>query len=651
MSTGIVSPSAGPGGTFSGTPHSGGGGMTTRALKVLPSWVRNATTQALNQTYMLNIQLVEIDGTLANYHRLIDEVQLDVDDTTLNNTDRHLPVWAVENRVKFKAVPYDSTTATTIAQTGWIEVSINGYLVARLSPKHSIHPNSTGLDFGGTITSAGSKWCGVVCEGGMLTTPTGTASGLPSKAFGARLIRPQASVTPPTSPGLPDIVAFTPGQVDVGTLGVDQTLTACTATASALTGREVQAVSILTTITAIVATPRSYVLAVDGTTCRIIDPIGKTITNWTNTTGVSPFETCRIIGYWRGRVFLANYDGNPTYWALSKIIRAADDVVSATLWTTGGSDPTRAFAGTASDSPGVPATAVTAFAELDNGRAFMGCAGECFIFDGDPGYGGRLLKVSGETGCLGPRALAFDEEGNLYFVGPSGLFMVPRGTTEVRNVSGNRMASVLNRIDTSRTMVQLVYDSLKRALMVFLTPRDGSAGTHAMFETSQNAPWKNEYPAVFGPLGVCKIVGQTPDERRYLIIGSDGYIRRPIAGKQDDDGSAIDWWVKYPILHLRDGSRQLMVLEIQGAAADGTGPVEWQVRTAASPVEVLRQDVDDTAAATGTWFEEGSGFQTPRRIRARGGAMGVCLRQTSASESVAMESVVVQVAELGPRRT
>lgn len=642
--------------SVTGTPA--GGGSPLRALKVVPSWVRNTTTQGINQTYMLNIQLIELLGSDADYHILIDEVQLDVDDTVLANTDRHLPVWATENRVKFKAVPYDSSTSTTIAQTGWIEVSINGYLVARLSPKHSIHPNSTGLDFGGTITSAGSKWCGVSVDGGAFTTPTGTGSGLAAKAFGARIIRPQAVVTPPTSPGVPDIVAFTPGQVDVGTLDVESTLTMCDDTAaSALTGREVEAATMLTTIDAIVmSSPRTYVFAVDGTTCRIIDPIGRTINNWTNTTGVSPLETCRVIGVWRGRFFLANYDGNPTYWALSKIVRASNDAVSADLWTTGSGDPTGAFSGTASDSPGVPATAVTAFTELDNGRAFMGCAGECFVFDGDPGYGGRLLKVSSETGVLGPRALAFDEEDNLYFMGPSGLFIMPKGTTDVQNLSGNRLTSILNRVNTQTTLIELVYDSGRRTMMVFLTPRNGrDTGTHAAIEPAQKAFWKDVLPLRFGPLGVCKIDGESPDSRRFLIIGRDGVIRRPIVDRRDDDGDAIDAWVRYPVIESASGTRKIMAVEIQasgwvGSGSVACGRVDWTVRADQSASQVLAQSVSSAGQASGEWFTVKAGFQVPQRLRINDGAIQVQIRQTSGGESFSLERVVLKTKDGGPRR-
>jgi len=632
----------------------GGGAPIARALLCVYSRKIDATTQGTNQTYIYNLKLIEIDGSIATYHRLLDEQQLDVDDATLNDTDKHLPTFPVETRLRFKWVPYDNTSAATKAQTGWVEVYYNGIRVARMSPDHTVHDNSTGNTFGGVMTSAGSTWCGIVCEGGQNGTATGSASTNPAKMFGGRFIRPQASVTPPLNPGSADVVAFTSApSVDVGTLNIDRRLSPCAYTATALAGREVQTATMLTIITGRAATARTYVFAIDGDDARIIDPIDKVCVNWTNTTGTAELENCRVIGVWRGRFFLANNDSNPTFWALSKIVRASDDAVTADLWTTGGTDPTRAFKGTATDSPGTVASAVTAFAPFDNGRAFMGCASECYIFDDDPGNGGRLLKVTGETGCLGPRAVAFDEEGNLYFAGPAGVYMIQKGTSEVRNVTGNRLAAQLNHINTATTLVEMVYDSAKRSLMIYLTPRDlRTAGDHAVIETAENATWLDVLPLRMGPTAVCKIAGESGDDRRFLVGGSDGYIYRPITAKPDDDGDPIPCYVRYPSVESADATQRVSLVELQGTGAPGTGAADWEVRTDSSAAEVQQQALDGGVdpVASGTWFAERAGAQPPVRMRAGGGAIQVIVRQNSGTARLALERVTGRFKDLGPRR-
>jgi hypothetical protein len=548
MATGIATPTASSGVTVYGTPVTGG--SPTRAIKCVFSRTRSTTTRAINQTNIISVLLIEIDGNDANYHRLLDEVELDIDDVTLANIDRNLPNVSPELWIKLRCVPYDSTSAATQAATGWIEGYHQGVRIFRLSPKDSIHPNSTGADYGGTWTAAGSsKWHGVCVEGGQYTTRSATASGTPSglaaKAFAARFVRQATASTPPISVGSSDVVAFTGGRVDTGTLDVESTLTEVTAfdgsATTVLTEREIQTATMLTSLTAAAGyptpspnAPRNYVFAVDGTDAIIVNPVERTYGNWQNVTGTSILGKCRVITRYRGRIVLANYDANPSYWAMSKV----GDV---TNWTTGGNEATRAFSGTASDSPGVPADAITCLAPFQDDYLFMGCSKSCYYFSGDPGYGGRLLLLSDQTGVFGPRAFCFDEEGNLYFLGAGGLFMIQKGGLLPKNISGRRLSTVLDQVDSSTTLVQLIYDSAAASVHVFLTPRDGvTAGTHVTLDVRQNAMWLDEYPQTFGPTASRQIVGQSYDGRRFLMGGADGYIRRPRFGAKDDDGTAID---------------------------------------------------------------------------------------------------------------
>jgi hypothetical protein len=247
--------------------------------------------------------------------------------------------------------------------------------------------------------------------------------------------------------------------------------------------------------------------------------------------------------------------------------------------------------------------------------------------------------------------LAVDEEDNLYFMGPSGLFIMPKGTTDVQNLSGNRLTSILNRVNTNTTLIELVYDSGRRTMMVFLTPRSGqSAGTHAAIEPAQKAFWKDVLPLRFGPLGVCKIDGESPDSRRFLIIGRDGFIRRPIVDRRDDDGDAIDAWVRFPVIETASGTRKIMAVEIQAVGSVGTGAVDWTVRADQSASQVLAQGVDDDGRAEGEWFTVKAGFQVPQRLRINDGAIQVQIRQTSGGESFSLERVVLKTKDGGPRR-
>jgi hypothetical protein len=453
------------------------------------------------------------------------------------------------------------------------------------------------------------------------------------------------------------VVAFTNERVDTGTLDVESTLTEVPRVDNAvpkLGGREIQATTMLTTIgtgaTYPVPTPtnapRNYVFAVDGTNAIIVNPVERLYGDWQNVTGTSILGKCRVITRYRGRIVLANYDANPSYWAMSKV----GDV---TNWTTGGTDATRSFSGTASDSPGVPADAITCLAPFQDDYLFMGCSKSCYYFSGDPGYGGRLLLLSDQTGVFGPRAFCFDEEGNLYFLGAGGLFMIQKGGLLPKNISGRRLSTVLDQVDSSTTLVQLIYDSAAASVHVFLTPRDGvTAGTHVTLDVRQNAMWLDEYPQTFGPTASRQIVGQSYDGRRFLMGGADGYIRRPRFGAKDDDGTAIDSWVRYPIMELGNGGSESIVTELQAVGVRGTQGVNWQVRTAKSASQVMQADIDTPAStdARGTWFATQDGFEDPVGLRQTGGAHQIVVRHDSTGSTWGIERILVKVEPTSRRR-
>jgi hypothetical protein len=470
-------------------------------------------------------------------------------------------------------------------------------------------------------------------------------------------VRQATASTPPISVGSSDVVAFTGGRVDTGTLDVESTLTEVTAfdgsATTVLTGREIQTATMLTSLTAAAGyptpspnAPRNYVFAVDGTDAIIVNPVERTYGNWQNVTGTSILGKCRVITRYRGRIVLANYDANPSYWAMSKV----GDV---TNWTTGGNEATRAFSGTASDSPGVPADAITCLAPFQDDYLFMGCSKSCYYFSGDPGYGGRLLLLSDQTGVFGPRAFCFDEEGNLYFLGAGGLFMIQKGGLLPKNISGRRLSTVLDQVDSSTTLVQLIYDSAAASVHVFLTPRDGvTAGTHVTLDVRQNAMWLDEYPQTFGPTASRQIVGQSYDGRRFLMGGADGYIRRPRFGAKDDDGTAIDSWVRYPIMELGNGGSESIVTELQAVGVRGTQGVNWQVRTAKSASQVMQADIDVPAStdARGTWFATQDGFEDPVGLRQTGGAHQIVVRHDSTGSTWGIERILVKVEPTSRRR-
>ena len=183
-------------------------------LKVLLSRQRDTSTTATNESYLLKAELFEVKKNGGN----IDCTSLDVlildptvaQDTISGSADTESPLgpFSTDHWFTFRFVPYDAGDASG---TGWIELYVNSVAgatmrIGRLSPKDSIHPNSTNLDCSTDIAAAtASTWHGIVVDGNSSKKDTGwppalTGSGLDAKGFGGRFVRKSTAQSNPPQP-------------------------------------------------------------------------------------------------------------------------------------------------------------------------------------------------------------------------------------------------------------------------------------------------------------------------------------------------------------------------------------------------------------------------------------------------------------------
>ena len=637
-------------------------------LKVLPSMYVETTT---GQGFYLRWTLYEVKKNAGNIDcTVLDDVILDptVAQDTISSpsaTERPMGPFAVDQWETVRPVPYDAGDA---ANTGYVDVFVNSVSgatmrICRLSPTNSVHPNSSGLDASTDCTSAtGSKWHGIVVDGNASKKdtnwpPTLTGSGLDAKAFGGRFVRRNTVQSQPPQPDQADVVVFTRSRADAGTLGVDQTLTACTPTApltsTDMEAFEVQSCTFTATIAAINASPRNYVFAVDGVTCCIVDPVSKAVFQWPNVTTDATLKTYAITASHRGRIWLGRRSGAPNQWICSVQGNPTD-------FTTATPTATRSYSGSSTPEVGVPADAITCLAPFHDEYMVIGCSRSIYVLTGDPGYGGRISLIADTTGMLGPRAYCFDDVGKMYFMGSGGLYVMNpavQGAFAFTNLSGRRLAEITDKIDYGTHLVQMAFDGLRSEVHVFITPRDGTQGKHIVLAVRTNALWIDTYherddgQCVIGPTAVRQIVGKGAEDRRFLLGGFDGFVRRPNAGARSDDGFPIISRVDMPILEAGGGGVELMLNELQLFGAIGSGETTWELWGGKSPAQVQARDREtDTPDETGTVWGENPGFDDSVGLRNTAGAWRLTLYMESASDAWALERAALETEETGRRR-
>lgn len=417
--------------------------------------------------------------------------------------------------------------------------------------------------------------------------------------------------------------AFTDGAVDVGSL---ETLALSRCSGTAFTNSvPVQAGAL-----------SRKLYCVNGSQSLIVDPINLTVSEWIATEGTLP-AGCKIAAAYRGRVVIANQAANPAIYYMSRTLDPLD-------WDFG-ADPlaTTAIAGN-NAAYGQPGSAILALIPIGDDYLIFGCANDFYMMEGDPGYGGRVQVMSRGTGIAGPRAWTFDENGTLYFLGQAGLYRVPRGSLVPESVSEGRLDALLDPVDFSSTLVQLAYNASRGEVGIFLTPSDGTAGTHVIYDTTSDAFLTDVYPTTHGPWSVLTTTGTADIDRQWLLGGNDGYIRRMDSSVYTDDGTSVSSVLRmFPIVVPKSQGESLLT-ELQAEFSTGSGTVDWYWLAAQSAAELVDLTFS-SASASGTFT--GGGFQTPTRLRVRGGAHILELRGSGQWD---LERAVAYAGTVGRRR-
>lgn len=397
--------------------------------------------------------------------------------------------------------------------------------------------------------------------------------------------------------------------------------------------------------------------AVDGTRSIVIDPSTLNAIDWAASPGTFP-AGCHLACLFRGRAILARQDTAPNAYFASRVFDPLDFSYGASPLATS------AFTGS-NGNIGAPPDAITALIPFSDDYLLFGCASSLWMLEGDPGYDGAIQNMSQQTGILGPRAFCFDEQGNLYFMGTGGLYKLVRGSRDPENLSGQRLAERLDRVDTSSVLVQMVYDSFKGCVHIWLTQFDYSNSIHIVYDARRDAFWIDDIPQNSDPWSCTEIVGSEDEDRRIVWGGNDGYVRRwddatasdhstdfPTDGSSDtatQSVATIDSFVRFAPVESRDAMQDLLLTALQFQGASENGATSWEILTADS-AEDVGDKLRGTGDRSGTVFGDSAGHQQIVRTRLRAGVHQLVTTQNSSTLSYSLERVVAMFAPVGQRR-
>lgn len=379
---------------------------------------------------------------------------------------------------------------------------------------------------------------------------------------------------------------------------------------------------------------------VDGTNEMVYDPALGTVVPWKSKTSGLIKKRAKLVDLWRGRMWLARFDDDPTEWMM---LRQGDpfdaDVYPAVP------DDTQAVTGTAARAGRSPDLINCIFSYLDDFCIF-GCQGSIWRLTGDPMENGKMHPVTEVIGMSFGKPFDRDPLGNIYFHSTDGqIYRMDFLAQQVVPMTSTRIPRRLRDLDLSQFYVRLLWDTRRMGLHVYVLPfgAGGTATTHYFWEQRSDA-WMPEQFGIAGsgvqPTAVAIIDGDTTANRVLLQGSADGYVRFADEAAVSDDGTQIDSHVDIGF-GIGDGDLEAKVTGLLVQLARDQDEARFEVF------------VSDTAEVPGVSVAHGMlspGLSPHIRFRARGGYVTLRISNANPSSRWGWQAGEITVVPAGRRR-
>jgi len=348
---------------------------------------------------------------------------------------------------------------------------------------------------------------------------------------------------------------------------------------------------------------------------------------------------------YRGRAVLAGNPNYPHQWYMS---RQADIWDYAYL----ANDAQSPVVGNNTDA-GEVGDIITCLISYKDDYLIFGCASSIWVLRGDPAAGGSLDEVDLTVGIYGANSWCFDGEGNLYFWGTNGIYVMPPGFGAVKCLTENTLPAIVTdeATDPSTHRITMGYDRKRRGVLVCITKLSDGTNSNYWYDLRTGGFFPESYPTACGVYSIFHYAANNTSYEDLLLGCKDGYIRKFDDTAKDDDSGASDTKISsyctLPIQPLapdgdHEGKLTSLTVTTAGGAAGGdfsdTDGVSYELHKG-DDAETVLEDIVDGATALESGALSGTGRKERIRKRVRGAYLGIKLYNNTDSETWAIEKV------------
>jgi len=321
------------------------------------------------------------------------------------------------------------------------------------------------------------------------------------------------------------------------------------------------------------------VASVNGTTNIVVD---QTFTDDTADGNIVVADRgCRIAALYRGRIVMAGLATDPQNWFMSAVGDPLDWDYSPST-----TSALMAVAGNNADA-GKVGDPITCLAPFSDDVMLMGGDHTLWMMRGDPAARGMIDAISYKTGVAGPRAFAWDADGTLHFFGAGTHWAMAAGGSDPQPLSRGRMDREWNAIDLTTKDIQLVWDTVRRGLHIYVVPLTSEATTHWFWDARTDAYWPIQYPNDHGPTAILAYDADSPVDAAVLLGGFDSVVRTMDDDATSDDGTAISSYVVFSPINPGKTLRNVKLIRLTTLLDDNSDDVTVAVYSGDSPQTAL----------------------------------------------------------------
>lgn len=302
---------------------------------------------------------------------------------------------------------------------------------------------------------------------------------------------------------------------------------------------------------------------------------------------------------------------------------------------------------------------VRALIPTRDGQLVVGCANSMHILIGNPADGGQMVDVNG-IGIFGSHSWCLDADGNLYFYGTGGIYLLAKGSAEIQNVSQVKLPDLVTDLgaDPATHRITMGFDVARNGIKLCVTLLTDGSSNNYWIDLRTGGFFPDTYANAHGVYSQFYYNANDPDYKGLLLGCTDGYLRVEDDTTANDDGAAIDSYVCFGPIALaedgRDGAIAGADVTLAGGATGGSETDSNNVTVklyaddvAETVVEQLEANGTPRVAATFV----GPGRKGGSRLRRglRGSYVGIRIGNSTVDQTWGLEKIRLDPGATGRR--